>query len=258
LISWQWLVGEAEALERGRPIAAQQIQRRLTKRERVNFPGGQAELGSYLEQIGETLGDLRLEVEAELASARLGRAIASHTPVVTSAEVASYYEAHRASFVVREKREVAITNTKTYAKAQHIKEQVEAGMVSASRFPVEVREMPSDPAKGSRPKLEAAIRRARRNVITGPIKQLAVGSVYDYFVFELKRVVPAVYRSLPQVALTIKRRLSDEAQRRARSRFIAAWRKRWTALTDCSAGYVVQGCRQYRGPRSAEGSLELK
>jgi foldase protein PrsA len=249
LISWQWLIAEAE--RRGFQLSAKEVRRRQEEKQQSSFPGGQGELQAYLKAIGETVSDLRLEALAEVASGRLRQAIAAEVPEVSSAQVAAYYRHHKQSFFVPERRELLITNRKTNAKAQQVIREVESGKISMTRFPRELRPLAPNLSTGARPVLERAIRAATPNVLSGPIKQLAVGNVFDYFVFEVRRVLPARYRTLADVRAALYRQLQAHAKRRALSAFIRAWRRRWIARTDCSRGYVVQKCRQYAGPSLA-------
>jgi hypothetical protein len=256
LISWHWLIDQAA--EDGLKVSGQDVSHRVSEREQASFPGGRSEVESYLQATGETMADLKLEIAAELAGRRLRQMVASRTPRITPAEVAEYYRRHMQSYVVRERRDVMITNRKTYVAAAKAKREVESGTLSASRFPEELRELPRNLNYGARPQLERAIRAAAPNVPTGPVKQLAVGTVYDYFVFEVKRVLPETRQPLAEVRRALRRRLAEEAQRHALERFIGAWRRKWVARTDCSAGYVVQKCRRYKGVAAPEDPLRFE
>jgi hypothetical protein len=56
-----------------------------------------------------------------------------------------------------------------------------------------------------------------------------------------------------QRAAAAKRGLSAAQQQQAVTRFTEAFTERWSARTSCQPGYVVQECRQYKGPKSAAG-----
>jgi hypothetical protein len=60
-----------------------------------------------------------------------------------------------------------------------------------------------------------------------------------------------------QVRRSIAASLAHERWVRALRIFIIAWRRKWTAKTDCQPGFVVQKCRQYRGPRFPGDPLAL-
>jgi hypothetical protein len=44
---------------------------------------------------------------------------------------------------------------------------------------------------------------------------------------------------------------SQAAKEKAFEAFVKAFRKKWTAKTECRAGYVVEDCRQYKAPKPA-------
>jgi foldase protein PrsA len=43
---------------------------------------------------------------------------------------------------------------------------------------------------------------------------------------------------------------SKAAQQKAFAAFVKAFKKKWTAKTECRAGYVVEDCKQYKAPKS--------
>jgi hypothetical protein len=64
-------------------------------------------------------------------------------------------------------------------------------------------------------------------------------------------------KSLTQVSASIEKKLADERRKQALTVFIAAWRKKWIAQTNCDTGYVTQKCRQYTGLKTPEEPLAL-
>jgi SurA N-terminal domain len=44
---------------------------------------------------------------------------------------------------------------------------------------------------------------------------------------------------------------SQTAKEKAFETFVKAFRKKWTAKTECRAGYVVEDCKQYKAPKPA-------
>ena len=91
--------------------------------------------------------------------------------------------------------------------------------------------------------LDHAIFAAKPNVLSGP-----VGISLGYYVFEVKRTLPPHQKTLAQVQATIRQELPKILYKQVLVEFIKGWRQRWTARTDCRAGYVVTHCRQYRPP----------
>lgn len=250
LISADWLIGEAR--RRGIEIAPQEVARAVAAQVRTTSPGGAAEEQRFLASIGGTVADLRFEAQARLAAARVRGSVLAAVAPVTAADVASYYRRNAARYAVPELREVLITNRKTVREARQIKREVRAGR-SFSDFahPETFATMPIEPNDTGRP-LKLAIAAAKVGVLVGPLKARV-----DDFVFQLRRVTPARRRSLAEVSHSIATQLLAERRRDGFAAFQASWAAGWRARTDCSTGYVVDFCRQYRGPHRALATFGL-
>lgn len=238
LISSAWLTGTLA--EEGLRVSDREVRERLREHQTpLAVEEGDA-------------GDVEFAVHAELAEAKLRQALTRSEHMVTSAQIADYYRAHRRRFLVPERRYFDIENLKTRALALGIKREVQSGR--RARFISGVlHEMIEGPSPVKYGRAEDAVRRAilgaRSNVLTGP---LANG---EYALFEVRRIVAARYEPLARVRGAIEHQLAAEQRRLRLSRFIEAWHTRWVAMTDCYPGYVVQRCRQYIGPRAPEEPL---
>jgi len=235
LISSTWLTGTLA--QEGLRLSSSEVETRMRESH-----GAAAEAGDA--------ADERLVAAAELAEAKIRQGLARGEHGVGNAQIADYYRAHRSQFLVPEKRYFDIENLKTQASALRIKREVESGRSTSfvSGILHEMIEQPSSTRYGSD---EDAVRRAildaKPNVLMGPLP------VYgEHSLFEVTRTIPARYRPLAQVRGAIERQLLAEQRRLTLTRFIAAWRKHWTAQTECHPGYVVQKCRQYAGPTVRE------
>lgn len=235
LISSAWVRGTAT--QDGLQIADGEVEQHL--REHPAPPP--AEAGNRADQ--------QLVAATEVAEARLHARLARGEPSVSAAWVAGYYSAHRSRYLVPEKRYIDIENLKTRAQALEVKHEFEAGRHSSFTSGIlhEVIERPS-------PREYALAEKAARSVILATRLDVLSGPVFtgEYSLFEVRRIVPARYRTLAQVRGAIARQLAAEQRQATLSRFIGAWRRRWIAMTDCSPGYVVQRCRQYAGPMAPE------
>lgn len=98
--------------------------------------------------------------------------------------------------------------------------------------------------------IEKAIFAAKPHTLVGPLR---LRSFWGFF--EVTRVIPRAVKPLVRVRHAIQQQLAGEQQRSTLASFIGAWRRKWIARTDCSPGYVVQKCRQYRGHRAPEDPL---
>jgi hypothetical protein len=254
LISVDWLLGEAS--RQGLSISNAEVRQRLTSRERSAFPGGEAELRDFLKGAGETDSDRRLEGEMELASEKLSKRMTAHVPTPTEAQVAKYYDAHKQQFMIAETREVEITNRKHASEIQRLRAEVERKHDLAARSETWTLTRPAQSAERKVPAFERtlndAIFGASQNALIGPVKQRV-----DYFLFRVKKIVPARYRPLSTVGAAIRQRLADGRRRADLAEFVRAWRTAWIARTSCRPGYVVQKCREYAGARTPEDTTAL-
>jgi foldase protein PrsA len=250
LISSSWLIGEAAS--HGIGVSDQEVQQRLAEMRRASFPGGEAEFKSFLKASRKSIEDVELEARAELASSKLRRLAGSNVVAVTRAEIARYFARHRQRFVVPERREAEFTNRKTTTAADRAKREAESGksLPTAAQRRVGEVFLRASTAPGRRDALERAIYASRPNTISGPFR---VGPTY--YLLDVRRVFPAITRTLAQVEGQIRKQLVEQGQRRALARLVKAWRAEWVARTDCSPGYVTSKCRQYRGPATPEDPL---
>lgn len=249
LIYVRWLEGEAARLE---VVPSQtEVHRRLLAYVGRSFPGGEHEFHEFLTATGETLADAETEARAELTASRLRRQASADAPDVTAAEIDSYYEEHPLMFTVPEVRELHLTNRKSAAAAERVIGEVRAGRIFTSRWQLLPTQRPPTLTATNAPEpLARAIYAAKPHVLIGPIRQGP-----DYNIIEVVRVVPPKRRPLGQVSAAIASRLRAAALQRTLAAAVAAWRVRWSAVTSCQPGYVVQRCRRYSGSRTPEDRL---
>jgi hypothetical protein len=252
LISSRWLIDESAS--RGLTLSEQEVRQRVAARQ-ASFPGGEAEFHKFLPGTHRNGADVEFEAKVELASSKLRQLIAGTAGDVTRTQVATYYERHRQLFVIPETRVTKHALRKKRWQAERLKREVESGKrdltSTAQRTVGEATYTLSNPP-GKRDELEVAVFAAKPYAVSNI---LALNG--DYYLFQVIKVIPPVPQPLAQVQGAIKKQLAEAAQRRALAAFVKAWRTKWTGRTDCSAGYVVQKCRQYSGPLAPEDPLGL-
>jgi foldase protein PrsA len=91
--------------------------------------------------------------------------------------------------------------------------------------------------------LDTAVFGAKVNVLGGPIK-----TPFGYYVYEVKKTLPASQQSLSQVQSSIQQQLAAQNQQKALSEFVKSFRKKWEARTECRAEYNVKDCSGYKAP----------
>jgi len=256
LISNEWKIGGAGEL--GAPVSDRAMRADLD-RFWQHF-ASEAQFRRLL--AGRTLADLMFETRARLASDAIRRAIKDRVPHVTRAQAMSYYTLHKFQYLVAGERDLKIARTATEASAAKVKSEVASGKSFASvvrklsvRQPVNSNEgsvLELQPHVYGEPNLNEAIFTASPGVLVGP-----VSTWFGYFVFEVTKIGLERERPFAEVQASIRRQLSRPQQEQALAAFSAQWRATWTARTDCSPGYVVPGCRQFKGPLPAEGLSPL-
>jgi len=250
LISSNWIIGETE--ERGLSISNAAVERGL--REKIDaLPNGRSEFQEELSSTGQTLADVKLEVKATVAVARLRAAVASRVPPITGAEVASYYSAHRQRFYLPDRRLVdLVEQIPGYAHAVALGKQLGPGSGFAKRAIRELvhRETPAEAASLPNGKLVHMIFAATPGRVAGP-------AIFNgqWVLAVVRKLIPAGIQPLAAVRGELSKTLAAERRQRALKRFAAAYIRKWTASTSCSPGYVVQRCSVYRGALVTEVDL---
>jgi hypothetical protein len=203
--------------------------------------------------LGEAAARGLKAATAARAASAIQRMLIERAVGIAGAQVAAYYRTHRRDFLLPEHRYFDIHHFPTLAAARAAKRVIEAGGKWAHKALPEEIERPSRVEYApERILTRKAIFAAKLHVLTGPIP------VYPYHsMFEVTRIVPIRYKPLAQVRGAIAQELSANQRRGALAQFIAAWRSRWIARTDCTPGYIVQKCRQYAGPRVHEDPVSL-
>jgi foldase protein PrsA len=251
LISSQWVIGEGGAL--GVKVSDAEVKKRFEQIKAQQFPKP-AEFEKFLASSGQTVSDLLLRVKLNLLSSKIQQKIVKAKSNVTQAQITKYYNEHQSRFGVPEKRSVEIILTKTEAAAKKAKQEVE----SSKNFASVAKRVSTDPVsktnggllpevvKGQEEKsLDTAIFSASKNVLSGPIR-----TAFGYYIFEVKTVTAGSQQTLAQAQASVKAQLVATAQQGALSKFVKDFKKKWTAKTDCRAGFVVTDCKQYKAPKT--------
>jgi foldase protein PrsA len=247
LISAHWLIGEAA--QRGLRVSARAMKRSISERIEVAPRGREEFQGSAGEQ---TIPELTLEVQAELAAARLRTMVLSSVAPVTHAEVVAYYKRHRAIFHVRQRRQVdLVEGLPSRSAAIALGRHLGTGARFASRAEHELVQSTA-PYEASTPEFNTgllhAIFAARPGRLSGPV---SFNDAWTLLV--VRRVEPGEFIPLATIEPWISKRLLDGRRRRALARFAGPYSAKWRSRTSCSVRFVVAKCKQYRGPAQNEG-----
>jgi len=250
LISADWAI-EAAA-ERGLGVSDGAVERGVKERTQA-VPNGRSEFEKEIASTGQTLGDVKLEVKAALATARLRDFLSKRVAPVTQAQIADYYKRHPQRFRIPNRRRVDLIEAiHGYGHAIALGKQLGPGKRFAEKALHELvaRQAPYEEAHRENHQLIQAIFTATPGRVARPV------SFNDKWVLlVVRKLVPGSIKPLSKVSAHIAERLSSERQRQAMASFLEAYRREWTAKTRCHTGFVVQNCSEYRGPLEPESSL---
>jgi foldase protein PrsA len=252
LISANWVLGEAG--EQGVKVSDSEVTKQFNTIKSQQFPK-EADFQKFLANTGQTVSDLLLRVKLNLLSSKIQQKItkkAGKKP--TQKEISAYYEQHKQQFGQPERRNLLIILTKTQAQAEKAKQEVKSGKGFASV----AKKSSIDPvskasggtlngvAKGQEEKaLDEAIFKAKPNVLSGPVK-----TPFGYYIFEVKKALPASQQTLAQVQSSIQQQLTAQNQQKALTAFVKDFRKKWTGRTECRSEYMVADCKGYKAPKT--------
>jgi foldase protein PrsA len=258
LISSSWVLGEAGSL--GVKVSDKEVKKRFEQIRNQQFPKT-PEFEKFLANSGQTVSDLLLRVKLNLLSSKIQQKIAKQKAKVTQSEVEKYYRENPQRFSVPEKRDLELILTKTEGAAKSAKAQVESGKSFASV----AKSSSIDPTskanggllpgvvKGQEEKsLDQAVFSAKKNVLSGPVK-----TAFGYYIFRVKNTTAGSQQSLQQAKPTIEAQLKATRQQSSLTTFVKRFKTKWTAKTDCRAGFVVMDCKQYKAPKTTPSKAPI-
>jgi parvulin-like peptidyl-prolyl isomerase len=262
LLVFEWEI--QEAARDGLRVTDSEAMKQLEEDKHNQF-SSEAAFQKYLNTSGRTVADLLLSIKSRLATERIFQMIKDKAGNVTQAEIAQYYSTHKQHYFMPERRDIQSITTFTKPAIENAEKEVRSGVsfadvakrVSIDRSNNERGGMTLGIVRGQGVKsYDEAIFGAKPHALTGPLSLHK-----QYYIFEVNRIIPARQQPFAEIEASIKQQLPAELQQQARVQFVKAWRKRWTAQTDCSPGYVVQKCRQFKAslatPRKTEDPYTL-
>jgi len=253
LISGNWVIGEAS--EQGVKVSDNEVKKQFNQIKNQQFPK-EADFQKFLGSTGYTVSDLLLRVKLNLLGSKIQQKVSKNAgKKPTQKEISAYYEQHKSQYGQPERRNILIILTKTQAQAEAAKKEIQSGKSFTSVAKKSSIDPVSKAAGGSLPgvvkgqeekALDSAIFSAKPNVLGGPIK-----TPFGYYVYEVKKTLPASQQSLAQVQSSIQQQITAQKQQKTLSEFIKNFRKKWTARTECRSEYSVQDCKGYKAPKTS-------
>jgi foldase protein PrsA len=251
LISSQWLLQEAAK----RKIVASDSEVRTTfeQQKKQSFPK-EADYQKFLTTSGQTEADLLFRIKQTVLINKLQQSIVKNKGTVTDAQIADYYNKNKARFAQPETRDLQVVLAKTKAAATAAKKAIQSGTPWAKVAKKYSQDTASKSQGGTLPgvtkgqqekSFDAAIFSAAKGKLLGPIK-----TQFGFYVFRVNKINPAKQQGLAQVKATIKSLLQSQGQQKALNDFVKDYQKRYTAMTNCAKGYVVQQCKNAPKPKT--------
>lgn len=254
LIQSEWIIGQADEMK----ISAsnKEVEKAFNKLKKQQFPK-ESEYEKFLKSSGFTTSDLLLRVKVQsVLSPKIEQKISKEAKKkITKAEAEKYYAGHKSLYGQPERRNLLVVLTKTEAQAKSAKQEIESGKSFAtvakahSIDPVSKAkggELPGVEKGQEQKALSEAVFGAKLNTLSGPVK-----TPFGYYVFEVKKVLPANQQAFSKVESSIETQLGAERQQKKLASFVKEFKKRWTARTECRPEYTVELCKGYKAPKPA-------
>lgn len=243
LVQADWIEKEAEEL--GVEVSDADVQRSLEETKRQSFPR-RGDYEEFLRRSGMTERDILFRLHIQELSTKITEKIQREAGNVTSAQITAYYNRNREQFAVPERRDLEVILTRTEAQANEAKRAVESGTswaAAARRYSTDAVSRGNGGrllgvARGQQDRaLDTAAFGARTDVIVGPVR-----GQFGWYIVRVTRVTPAKQNSLDESREQIRELLRQQGSSRKLNDFARDFQDRWTKLTNCRRGYVIEIC----------------
>jgi foldase protein PrsA len=248
LVSAEWIQQEAD--KQDVKVSEKEVQKQFQDQKKQSFQK-EADYQKFLKNSGMTEADLLFRVKLDVISNDVRNKIIKGKDKVTDAQIASYYNKNKQRFAQPERRDLLVVLTRTKAKADAAKKELDGGASwksVAKKYSIDEAskaqggKLPGV-AKGQQEKaFDDAIFGAKKGALTGPVK-----TQFGYYVFEVTKVTPASQQSLAQTKETIKNLLKSQNQQKALNSFVKQFRKDYKGKTKCAKAYLIPDCEN--GPK---------
>src|SRR3954468_1995086 len=244
LIQGEWVQQEAE--KRGVKIKDAELTKALEDQKKQVFPNDK-QYQQFLKTSGMTEKDVLFRVKLNELQQRLTQKVTQDSKNVSDADIQAYYAKNKKRFAQPERRDLRVVLTKTEAKAQQAKKELESGQ----SFKKVVKKYSIDEGSKSQAGLlpavsegqqektfDTAIFAAPKDKIEGPVK-----TQFGWYVFEVEKVTKASQQTLEESKDTIKNLLRSQRQQKALDAFVKQFREDYKDQTSCADDYRVVECK---------------
>jgi foldase protein PrsA len=254
LISSSWVLGEAESL--GVHVSDAEVKKQFEKLKTQEFPKS-GEFEKFLATSGQSVSDLLLRVKLNMLSSKIQQKVVKNKAKPTQAQIEKYYKEHASQFGTAEKRSVQLLIVKSEAEAAKAKKEIESG----KSFVSVAQAVTSGPQRGKAGQVTVVEKGQETKALDERIFSSPVGTLggpvktpFGYYIYKVVSITKGTVKTLAQSQAAIKQQLTATQQQAALTSFVAAFKKKWTAKTECREGFVVMDCKSYKAPKGASGA----
>lgn len=250
LVEAVWLRGQAEEL--GVTVTEKEVATELATIKKQNFPT-EGSYQKFLKESNFTQQEVNEILELQIFTKKIEEAAKAEAPEPTSAEIAAYYEAEKATkFTTKETRDVRVVINEDKSKVEAAQKELETDHSPASWKKVTAKYSPTTKAKGGLTpgvseeflpeELKKPIFSAATGELIGPIK-----AEKNYLLLEVVALHGEKTKSLKEAEAEVISALTQEKQQEASGEFASEYLGKWQARTHCASGFVTEQCASYQG-----------
>ncbi len=257
LIQAEWVQQEAE--DRDVKVSDAEVKKSFDDQKKQAFPK-EADYQKFLKDSGMSEEDILFRVKLDTLQTKLTQAVTKDQVKISDDDISEYYAKNEKRFAQPERRDLNVVLTKTEAKANEAKKELEDGKswkAVAKEYSIDEASKAQggklpDVSKGQQEKaLDTAVFKAEKGEIAGPVK-----TQFGYYIFEVGTVKKAAQQSLEQAKETIRNLLRSQREQKALDAFVKDFREKYKEETKCADDFRVAECdnapkeQQDTGPAS--------
>jgi foldase protein PrsA len=243
LIQSQWV--QQEAADQDVKVSSKEVQTLFADQKKQAFPK-EKDYQNFLRKSGATEQDILFRIKLDALQNKLTAKIQKDQEKITDEDIEEYYDKNKKRFAQPEKRDLNVVLTKTEAKAEQAKQQLDDGAsfaTVAKQYSIDQASKANggklpDVPKGQQEKaLDEAVFKAKKGEIEGPVK-----TQFGWYVFEVTGETPASQQELKDTKETIRGLLKSEREQKSLQTFIEDFREDFKGKTKCREEFVVAEC----------------
>lgn len=255
LLDQAWIEGEAK--DKGVTVSDRQIADQLATTKKQNFKT-EAEYQAFIQKSGYTQADVDERIKLQLLSTALQNKISGSVPTVSQAEAEDFYNQNKQQFEQPETRDIRLVLNKDPAQIDAAKQALEDDPSDANWQKVAARYSTDVATKdngGVRTAITAGVLEGDLDsaVFDAPLNQIEgpVTTPLGTYIFEVTKDTPGTAQPFEQVSAQLVQQLQGQKEQEVFSAFISDYRSKWSEVTICADGFVIDRCDNFKGATQA-------